>query len=229
MLYSRDELDALLMRLRGVGAVAVDLEKGFLLKHHENRPGAKRSPIKINLATPDVRPDGMLTPVDMRNVIRFMWKYSKEKSLRYSGVAGVPNAGNALAEAFVDTAYHDAGEVVSLLTLDKYEEGGKRHIGKLKKVSPTLPRGERVLLLDDVATKGESKEEAAEQLRAEGYEVHDCLMFVDREQGASASLELINLNLHAVTTLQNMVSLYHQRGFINDRELEIIRGYVLAE
>lgn len=219
--YTREELEAFLVRLWGAKAVLVDFENGFLLKQHVDRPGAKRSPFKINLATPAMRPEGRLTEVDIKKIARFMWLQSQELGLRFDGVAGVPHAGNPLAEEFVRVAYHeDAGRDLARLTLDKYAEGGKRHVGKLLKVTRELPRGSTVLLLDDVATKGESKEEAAEMLRLEDYKVSDCLVFADREQGAAESLQDIQLRLHSVTTAAHMFELYAHRNFISHTELE---------
>jgi orotate phosphoribosyltransferase len=221
---SNGELDPFLLRLLGSGTVQIDDVHGFSLKHHDANPNARRSPIKINLATPDVRPEGRLTLTDVRRMARFMVLAVKEKKLEYSGVAGVPNAGNRLAEAFVQEYYDICHASLPLLTLEK--DADKRHVGKLLKVSEGLPRGENILIIDDVATRATSKEEASEVLRHEGYWVKDCLVFVDREEGAREILRKSHVELHSVTTLKYMVDLYCAEEKITAVQYNAVCDYI---
>lgn len=221
-------IEPLLLRLWCAGAVKIDLQSGFKLKYHEDEPWKRPSPIKLALATRTTRPDeGVLEREDIEVIGKALWRRAEEKKLHYAGVAGVPNAGNDLAKAFVAEAYHSGlGREVSRLTLEKMTHIGNRHVGKLLAVSPDLPRGDRVLLLDDVATKAESKEETAERLRHEDYKVTDCLVFVDRQEGAARNLEKIHVRLHSVLTLGQMVSFYHEHGFIGDDAARYLRAYM---
>jgi len=53
---------------------------------------------------------------------------------------------------------------------------------------PTLPKGSRVILVDDVATTGGSLVEAKKALNKQGVKVDCAIVIVDREEGATENL-----------------------------------------
>ncbi len=61
--------------------------------------------------------------------------------------------------------------------------------GPVRAIEGTLPKGARVVLLEDVVTTGAAAIAALEALRAAGAVVTKVLAVVDREQGGPASLE----------------------------------------
>jgi len=61
--------------------------------------------------------------------------------------------------------------------------------------------GERVLLVDDVATSGTSALEAAARLRGAGLVVEDLLVVVERSPRAAAALSAEGIGLHRLVTL----------------------------
>jgi len=65
----------------------------------------------------------------------------------------------------------------------------------------------RVLLIDDVATTGQSITFAARILRKEGLVVKDALVAVDRQQGAEKLLSSLEIRLHRVFTLSELLKL----------------------
>lgn len=68
-------------------------------------------------------------------------------------------------------------------------------------------KGKTVLLIDDVATEGRSIAFAARILRKEGLVVKDALVVVDREQGAEKLLSSLEIRLHRVFTLRELLKL----------------------
>jgi uridine monophosphate synthetase len=65
--------------------------------------------------------------------------------------------------------------------------------------------GERVVLIDDVATSGQSAIEAAGLLREAGLSVGDLVVLVERDPAARSALDAAGIRLHAVTTLDAIV------------------------
>lgn len=65
---------------------------------------------------------------------------------------------------------------------------------------PPLPRGARVVAIEDVTTTGASLEQAVAALRACGYRVGEALTIVDRQEGGRERLAAIGCRLRSLFT-----------------------------
>lgn len=95
------------------------------------------------------------------------------------------------------------GVVVSL-ALNKpliYPRKELKDYGTARTIEGEFLEGERVLLIDDLITKGHSKLEAIAPLVAAGLRVEDILVLLDRQQGGAEELAQAGCRLHAVFTL----------------------------
>jgi len=95
------------------------------------------------------------------------------------------------------------GVVVSL-ALDMplvYPRKEVKDYGTERSVEGAFERGQTVLLIDDLITRGHSKLEAIAPLEAAGLNVKDILVLVDREQGGVEELDAHGYAVHAVLTL----------------------------
>jgi uridine monophosphate synthetase len=111
-------------------------------------------------------------------------------------VAGVPTAGVPL------------GTAVSLLSgrpLVYPRSAAKAH-GTGRRVEGFWSAGDRVVLVDDVATRGTSLLEAASTLREAGLVVERALVLVDRGDGAAERLADAGITLHALYTLADVLA-----------------------
>jgi orotate phosphoribosyltransferase len=217
----QNEVDSMILRLWGAGAVQVNLESGITLKHNTVDTNAALSPIKLNLCTPHQRAHGTLTSTDMMRLGRLMWSHARHNGILCNGIAGVPNVGTYLAKEIVRAAYHeDGGKILCQVKLDK-ERG-------LTNVEHDLPRGEATLLVDDVITRGTSKMPWIELLAHERYPVHHCLVFADREQGGRDALANEGVSLHAVTTLSHILDLGEHDNLISAEDVTRIRDQIFA-
>lgn len=88
--------------------------------------------------------------------------------------------------------------------------------------------GERVVVLDDLATTGDSKLEAIEKLQAAGLTVQDVVVLIDRQSGARAALAAAGYTLHAALTLTSMLDYWQQTGRVPAEQLAAARAF-LAE
>jgi len=72
--------------------------------------------------------------------------------------------------------------------------------------------GEQAVVIDDLATTGESKFEAIEKLTAAGLIVRDVVVLIDRQSGAAQSLAQAGYRMHAVLTLTQMLDHWQRAG-----------------
>jgi orotate phosphoribosyltransferase len=89
--------------------------------------------------------------------------------------------------------------------------------------------GEATVIVDDLAAGGGSLVETVERLREAGVRVHDAVVLIDREQGASGRLRMMGVRLHSVLTLDVILEHLHARGHVRDEDFERSRGYFARE
>lgn len=69
---------------------------------------------------------------------------------------------------------------------------------------PALNRGEKVIIVDDVATTGKSLVESKEALDKIGVDILAALVIVDRNEGAKESLAKAGLKLESIFTIKDL-------------------------
>lgn len=80
----------------------------------------------------------------------------------------------------------------------------KEH-GTLQRIEgPALKKGDRVVLVDDVATTGKALIEAKEALDNAGVAVKKAVVIVDRQEGASENLKKAGLLLESIFTVEDL-------------------------
>jgi len=129
-------------------------------------------------------------------------------------LAGVPTAGIAYAAVL---ALHFAKPML-------YVRKEQKEHGHQRRIEGLLQPGDRVVVLDDVATSGKSLLEAAEAIRAEGGIVEDAVVLLDRQQGAEGNLKKNGVRLHSFTTMRRMADKLLNLGTIDEKQRdEIVR------
>ncbi|HVZ76162.1 MAG TPA: hypothetical protein VG934_02735 [Candidatus Paceibacterota bacterium] len=218
------DLDTLALRLFELGAVKIDTEVGFRLKLHETNPGVPLSPIYLNLRTPENPKPGPLTPELVQDMGTLLWKEAIRIGFRFNAIAGLPNAGTPLAEAMKRAAYI-GGLYLPTISLNKAETAQGRRIDGIADYGGAS-KNDRVLIIDDLITRGDSKNEGIEALRTDGFEVTDVLVLVDREQGGAEDLKTFGVKLHSIITLDSILIKLHRYDRISERQLETILRYL---
>ncbi len=89
--------------------------------------------------------------------------------------------------------------------------------------------GERVVVIDDLATTGESKFEAIEKLTSAGLAVKDVVVLIDRQSGAAESLAQAGYHLHAVFTLAQLLDYWEQTGKVAGEQIAAVREFLKVE
>ena len=81
-----------------------------------------------------------------------------------------------------------------------------KEYGTANRVEGRLAEGEAVVVLEDIATTGQSALDAAEALREAGAVVNRVLVVVDREEGARELLHEHDLELEALVTASDLLA-----------------------
>jgi uridine monophosphate synthetase len=86
--------------------------------------------------------------------------------------------------------------------------------------------GERVVVIDDLATTGGSKFEAIEKLTSAGLIVEDVAVLIDRQSGAKEALETAGFNLLAALTLTGLLDHWEATERIPAEQINAVREFL---
>lgn len=131
---------------------------------------------------------------------------------KFDRIAGIPTAGISFASI---AAYHLKKPFVYVRTAEREHGRGRRVEGIL------LP-GDRVLLMDDLITKGGSILKSAESVRAEGGVVTDAVVLMDREENGKHNLAEGGIKLHYLLTTSELARKLHDMEAITKEQLNTI-------
>lgn len=130
----------------------------------------------------------------------------------FDRVSGIPIAGTPFASV---AAFHLSKPFL-------YTRQKRRLRGRERRVEGVLMPGDRVLLVDDLATTGLSLKRAAAAIRAEGGVVTDAFVLLDREEGAKKRLAESGINLHSVLKMSKAAGRLYEMNAIDEDQLSII-------
>ena len=134
-------------------------------------------------------------------------------------ILGVPTAG----VPFATVVSQKLG-----LPLIYYRQARKEH-GVRKKIEGILERNDRVLVVDDLITTGESVIEAAEVVRDQGGVVNELVVLLDREQGGQQRLRASRIEPHVLFRISDAMTWLHTVGLIEDKIYETLKRYIEEE
>ncbi len=166
--------------------------------------------------------------VDLRTVPSFPGAYSavidsylelikhEMKPKSFDAMAGIPTAGLTISSPI-------ALKLGKPMIYARKEE--KQH-GTQKKIEGVIKPGWKVLVIDDLITTGGSLLLAIESIRAEGAEVKDALVLIDRLEGGRARLRQGGVNLHSVTDILEISDILYAQEMISDDEMNAIAKQV---
>ena len=172
----------------------------------------KLSPYYIDLRMIPGDPRGLQTVIEIyERMVR-----SKVGITSLDRIAGVPTAGVPYASIL---AYRLSKPFLYV------RREAKAH-GAERRVEGQLLPGDRVVLVDDLITTGKNTLQAAEAVRAEGGQVEDVIVLIDRQEGGPAALAQAQLKLCAFTTVTRIARQLHQTGVIDDEQYKDILAQI---
>ncbi len=139
------------------------------------------------------------------------------KQLTFKRIAGLPYAAIPIA-----TAISLAGGYPMIYPRREAKEYGTKAV-----IEGEYHAGESVVVIDDLATTGESKFEAIEKLSAAGLIIKDIVVLIDRQSGAREALEKAGFSLHAVLTITRMLDHWELEGTVEKDKIARTREFLL--
>jgi uridine monophosphate synthetase len=135
-----------------------------------------------------------------------------------SGVflAGVPEAGTPLATA---TGFQAKRKLLQPRKVVK-DHGTK------SSVEGAFEPGDRVVMIDDLITKGDSKIEAIEQVTAAGLTLEKFLVLIDREQGGLQTIQKAGYDIEAALTITELLDILLADNSISPQQHEEMLTFV---
>lgn len=196
------------------------------LKHHEKDPNAPLSPIFFNLRTENnPGKKGPLSPDLVNNIGRVLYSVIIRTRIPFQYVAGIPWAGEPLAESvyFTNRLFSGKAERIRLVKEEK-EDGSRKITGIVDGYK--VVSGYKALLIDDLITKAYSKLEAIQVLEEAGLRVKDILVVIDREQGGADELKKAGYALHSIFKISDLLKFYLIRCKITRGKYDEVMEYI---
>jgi orotate phosphoribosyltransferase len=88
--------------------------------------------------------------------------------------------------------------------------------------------GARLVLVDDLATRGASAQEALPVLRGAGYLIEELLVLIDRQSGARDRLASHGVSLRAVFAFGDLLDFWRREGLITQEQHQRCAAFMRA-
>lgn len=109
-----------------------------------------------------------------------------------------------------------------------YRRERKEH-GVRKKIEGDMQRNERVVMVDDLITTGQSVIDAANAARDQGGVVHELVVLLDREQGGKENLRAQRIEPHVLFNISEAFEWMREVELIDEEHYKVITEYMEAE
>lgn len=169
---------------------------------------------------------GLMSPIyiDLRQLVTFPALLAEVaraylpvlRDLKYDRLAALPYAALPIATA---VSLQNGKPMI-------YPRKETKEYGTKAEIEGEYHEGERVVVIDDLATTGGSKFEAIDKLAAAGLKVSDVVVLIDRQSGASEALAAAGYRLHAVLTLTALLDHWEATGRVPGTQISAARTFL---
>lgn len=223
-----------LRHLHNIKAFEEHVDVGKRLASHQKDPSAPLSTFFFNLRSPMSAGEkkGPLSEEDIRSIASEIFQKVLKAGLQFDAVAGIPHAGDPLAIAFAEAYERVYNKPLKIIRLQKETGARGQTLIRVydgdrpsKKKKADAPR-QRVLVLDDLITKADTKWLAINALRRVHFEVAGVAVFIDREQGGATELRRSGVPLTSVYTAKDVIMFLRDDDLISRKNFEIHMDYL---
>jgi len=132
--------------------------------------------------------------------------YDKISNLGVDAIGGLTMGADPVADAVAYTSAIKGKLINSFSVRKKAKEHGLKRV-----IEGDVKNGDRVVIVDDVATTGQSTIEAIENARAEGLHIVKVIILVDRQEGGRENILKHNVEFESVLTKQDLLDEYYKK------------------
>ncbi|MGQ4913583.1 MAG: orotate phosphoribosyltransferase [Candidatus Asgardarchaeia archaeon] len=101
--------------------------------------------------------------------------------------------------------------------------------GARKQIEGILNKDDKVVVIDDLVTSGGSVLDATKAIRNNGAHVEHVVVLIDRQQGAKENLSAINVKLHSLMTVTELVTFLYNQNKLSKDKYDLIMDYLRKE
>ena len=138
------------------------------------------------------------------------------KKLEFDRIAGLPYAALPIA-----TLISQKGNWPMI-----YPRKETKEYGTKASIEGDYNPGERIVILDDLATTGGSKFEAIEKLCEANLIVKDVVVLIDRQSGAAEALAEQGYQLHAVLQFKALLQYWHDTQQVPEEQIQAVYHFL---
>jgi len=172
---------------------------------------------------------GVVSPIyiDLRRLVAFpqllalvATAYSQILSgLTFDQLAALPYAALPITSAI--SLYGNWQMVYPRKEVKKY--------GTKAQIEGVFEAGQKVVVIDDLISTGGSKFEGIEKLESVGLTIKDVVVLIDRSPDGGAELIERGYRLHAVLTIEDLLSHYEKSGAIESQKIAEVRKFLKGQ
>ncbi len=107
-----------------------------------------------------------------------------------------------------------------------YPRKEAKEYGTRQEIEGEYKPGDRLVVIDDLATTGGSKFAAIEKLEAAGLQVKDVVVLIDRQSGADRALAAAGYRLQAVFTLSALLDYWESKALVPASQVAAARRFI---
>jgi uridine monophosphate synthetase len=138
------------------------------------------------------------------------------KGLAFDRLAAVPYAAIPIA-----TAIALRGNYPMI-----YPRKEAKAYGTRAEIEGEYQAGDTVVLIDDLATTGESKFEVIDKLKTAGLHVRDVVVLIDRQSGAREALRQAGYAMKSVVTITQLLDHWEKTGQVGQDRISAARTFI---
>ncbi len=131
----------------------------------------------------------------------------------FDTIGSVPTGGLVIASSL---AYELVKPIV-------YVRSQAKDYGTGKLVEGVVRSGDKILLIDDVATTGGSVINGIKELKKAGAKISDAYVIINRLEGAAKNLSDMEVNLHQILDIMQIAKILHEEKLIDDSILNKVK------
>ena len=196
-----------------VAKILIDIESiKFSFDKHFTLTSGNKSPVYVDCRK-------IISFVKERNtILDFAKEYFKENNLEFDILAGGETAGIPYA-AFLSE---------KLQKKMIYVRKKSKRFGKNQQIEGYYTKGQKAILIEDLATDGGSKVIFVEALRNSGLEVSDIFVvfYYDIFDINKTPLGHMNIKIHSLCTWKNIINVISDNKLFSDKEINNLKVFL---